>query len=58
MLDPAILPYLITAVLSCLAILTIIVGPAIVKLVRSINELICIGGEEDQPDYDTPEDIL
>ena len=55
MLDRAIVPYLVLAILICLVLLSIIVVPAIIKLHKSINELIRIGGEEDRPDQHSSE---
>jgi hypothetical protein len=41
---------LVSVILVCLTLLAILVGPAIIKMAKRMDELIRIGGEEDQPD--------
>jgi hypothetical protein len=60
MLDPAIAPYLVSALLFCLGFLFIIMRPRVITLANRIDELTRIGDEEDQPDphaENPPEDM-
>lgn len=56
MLDPVIAPYLISGMVICLWLwlLSIIAAPAVIKMFKSIDEWIQIGGEEG---HNPPTDI-